>query len=294
MKKIIFSDVTARDGLQSLNKLLSLNQKTKLIQDLSKCKFLEIEVGSLINPKIIPQMKDSIDVYNNTISDNYKSFLLAGNKKSIDDINNKKIKYFSLFSSTSDAFNLSNINTTILGSFLRFRQMMEQLDNRNYHHIKGYISCIGECPYKGDIPIEKTLRVIEDFIDIGINEICLADTIGTLEPDKLDILLKETNKIYDPNLLSLHFHTDNKYSNETWKRNLDVSLKNGIFKFDTSLLGIGGCPTAYSQCTKNGNLDIKNAVMFFKENNIEIENIDTNKLLSEIIKLEKKWKNILI
>lgn len=294
MKKIIFSDVTARDGLQSLNNRLSINQKTKLIQDLSKCKFLEIEVGSLINPKVMPKMKDSLNVYKNTLNNNYKSYLLAGNKKSMEDINNKKIKYFSLFSSTSDTFNLSNINTSVLGSFIRFRQMLEMLDNRNYHHIKGYISCIGECPFKGEIPIERTLQVIEDFMEIGVDEICLADTIGTLEPDKLELILNEVTNMYDPNLFSLHFHTDNKYSNDIWKKNLDVSLKKGIFKFDTSLLGIGGCPAAYSQCTKNGNLDIKNALMFFKENNVEIENIDSEELLSEIIKLEKKWKDILL
>ena len=77
MQKIIFSDVTARDGLQSLKAIFSVEQRTRLIKQLSKCFFSEIEVGSLVNPKIIPTMENSLDVYKNTLNENqFKSFVL--------------------------------------------------------------------------------------------------------------------------------------------------------------------------------------------------------------------------
>ena len=66
IKRIILSDVSARDGLQSLKKVLSFQEKDKLINDLSKCNFDEIEVGSLVNYKIIPTMKNSLSLYINT------------------------------------------------------------------------------------------------------------------------------------------------------------------------------------------------------------------------------------
>ena len=65
MRKIIkICDVSARDGLQSLSKIISFNDKKKLIDDLIKCKFDEIEVGSIINYNVIPSMKYSIELYN--------------------------------------------------------------------------------------------------------------------------------------------------------------------------------------------------------------------------------------
>ena len=67
MKRIIFSDVTARDGLQSLKNVFSVKQRTKLINQLSNCGFSEIETGSLVNPKIIPTMANSLEVYKKTL-----------------------------------------------------------------------------------------------------------------------------------------------------------------------------------------------------------------------------------
>ena len=164
MQRIIFSDVTARDGLQSLKTIFNVDQRTRLIKQLSKCFFSEIEVGSLVNPKVIPTMANSLDVYKNSLNENqFKSFVLVGNNRNIKEINENKIKYFSLFSSPSDQFNKHNINTDVDGSFERFRVMLELLEDRSKHHIKGYISCIGDCPYEGDIPIEKTIYILKSF-----------------------------------------------------------------------------------------------------------------------------------
>mgnify|MGYP001231219359 FL=1 len=164
MNKIIFSDVTARDGLQSLKKIFNVEQRTRLIKQLSKCGFNEIEIGSLVNPKIIPTMANSLEVYKNTLEPKeFKSFVLVGNNKSMSDINKHQIKYFSLFSSPSNTFNIKNINTDVNGSFERFKNMLELLENRNNHYIKGYISCIGECPYEGDVPIKDILLTIKKY-----------------------------------------------------------------------------------------------------------------------------------
>ena len=65
MNKLIrFSDVTARDGLQSLGKIISSENRSFLIKNLARLNFEEIEVGSLVNPKVIPTMENSLEVYN--------------------------------------------------------------------------------------------------------------------------------------------------------------------------------------------------------------------------------------
>ena len=290
MKKIIFSDVTARDGLQSISKILSVEQRVNLINQLSKLMFSEIEVGSLVNPKIIPTMKDSLEVYKMTRNLNFKPYLLVGNDKNIKDINFFGIKYFSLFTSPSDKFNINNINTDVEGSFERFRKMIANLKNRENHYIKGYISCVGECPFEGEISNEKILNTIEKYKDIGVNEICLADTIGTLKPDKLNDILKNSKKIYDNSLLSLHLHTENELTTNKWKENLKVAINNDVCKFDTSLLGIGGCPAAYSKdrC-KTGNLNIIHAVSYFKEIGLNIDSFGSELWYKNVLDFEKEW-----
>ena len=169
MNKVIFSDVTARDGLQSLKKIFNVQQRTRLINQLSKCGFSEIETGSLVNPKIIPTMANSLEVYKNTLKpEEFKSFVLVGNNKSMSDINKHQIKHFSLFSSPSNTFNIKNINTDVNGSFERFKHMLELLENRNNHYIKGYISCIGECPYEGDVPVKDILLTIKSLMNLEL------------------------------------------------------------------------------------------------------------------------------
>jgi len=295
MQRIIFSDVTARDGLQSLKTIFDVSHRTKLIKQLSKCNFQEIEVGSLVNPKIIPTMANSLDVYHNTLNtEKFKSFVLVGNNKNIQEINENSIKYFSLFSSPSDEFNKRNINTDVDGSFKRFEKMLQLLEDRKNHHIKGYISCIGDCPYQGDIEVDKIIYTIQKYQELGVDEICIADTIGTLQPEKLNRILTETKKIYDHKLLSLHLHTENELTTDIWKRNLEVSLKHDIYKYDTSLLGIGGCPAAYSkEDKKTGNLNIIHASRFFQDLNFDIGEICSDNWYYNINRIETKWRSLL-
>jgi len=298
MRKIIrFSDVTARDGLQSLSKIISPEDRTFLIKSLSRLNFSEIEVGSLVNPRIIPTMANSLEVYHKTYNpDKFKSYLLVGNEKGIDIINKNKIKYFSLFSSPSDTFNIKNINANVEESFKRFKSMLNGLDNRDDHHIKGYVSCIGECPFEGDVPIENIMKTISYYKELGVNEICIADTIGSLQPEKLEKILKETNVNYDMNGFSLHLHTNMvTLSENITKNNLKVAIENGISKFDTSLFGIGGCPAVYNKDDiKSGNLNILHAIKYLSEFGCEFDkNFDSQDWEENLYNVEECCKNIL-
>lgn len=299
MKKLIrFSDVTARDGLQSLKKIVSPENRTFLIKTISKLNFDEIEVGSLVNPRIIPAMARSVKVYHDTYNPSkYKSYVLVGNESGIDKINKNNIKYFSLFSSPSDTFNIKNINTDVSGSFIRFKSMLDNLECRENHYIKGYISCIGECPFEGDISISKILNTINEYKRLGVNEICIADTIGSLRADKLENILTESNKIYDVNKLSLHLHTTNNFLSENTetKDNLKVAVVNGVTKFDTSLFGIGGCPAVYSKDKeKTGNLNIMHAIKYLSELGCEFQqNYKSQEWEEELYNVEEICKNII-
>ena len=290
MKSIIkFSDVTARDGLQGLSKALKYESKIKLINGLRKCKFDEIEIGSLVNYKVIPTMENSLKLYNDTKKSGKKDYLLVGSKKYINDINKNNIENISLFTSASNTFNIKNINCNIDDSFNRFSDMIGNLDNRNKTNIKGYISCIGNCPYEGNIDVKNIVKVINNFHNLGVDELCIADTLGNMKSTKLEnILIEILNKSnYSINDISLHLHVNHQECE--WKNNIKTALKYGITKYDTTLLNLGGCPSAYNKNNfPSGNLNIVHAYNLFHNLGYKM-NLD----ILETIKLQKELQKIL-
>ena len=291
MKSIIkFSDVTARDGLQVLSKALSFESKTKLINNLRKCNFDEIEIGSLVNYKIIPTMKYSLELFQQTRLKESKDYLLVGSNKYIDQVNEFNIKNISLFTSASNTFNIKNINCDIDESFNRFSKMLNNLENRKSVNVKGYISCIGNCPYEGDVNIDKIIEVINKFKNVGVDELCIADTLGDMKSSKLENILTEVlnRSKYSINKFSLHLHVN--YNDDEWSNNLKTALKYGIKKYDTTLLNLGGCPSAYNkEKFPSGNLNIIKAYELFNSLGYKM-----NVNIEEVKKIEINLKEILL
>jgi hypothetical protein len=169
--------------------------------------------------------------------------------------------------------------------------MIKMINRREETYIKGYLSCIGSCPFEGDIHVDDIVESVKIFKKIGVDEICLADTIGDLKKEKLESILEKitTKTDINANLLSIHLHTN--FSDNYWKENIRIALKYDIMKYDTSILNIGGCPAIYKKNKLdklNENLNIISACNFFEDEGYFL-NVD-KKMLEEV---EKKWKNIL-
>ena len=88
-------------------------------------------------------------------------------------------------------------------------------------------------------------------------------------------------------------NTENEMFNNTWKENLDVGISNQVLKFDTSILGIGGCPAAYSKKNKTGNLNIIHAIKYLKSKNYDLEEFNSDLVVNKIIEIENKWRDLL-
>ena len=160
------------------------------------------------------------------------------------------VKNIAFFTSPSDGFNLKNINKTTNESLKNINLMMNAINNDAY--VKGYISCINECPYEGKLELVKMLDTINRLYDMGMDEICISDTLGTLTEDKLDEILYNLDyEVLDR--LSIHLH---QKKNDNWKSVVDCCLSYNLLSFDTSLLNLGGCPAAYSSNEKSGNLSL--------------------------------------
>ena len=244
-------DVTLRDGLQSIPKIYSLAEKMDLGLDIiANRNPYAIEVGSIVSPKIVPQMKNSIDFFQ-TFSSTYGTYkpidiyVLTPNYKSVQFAAKNDVCNYSFITSVSNMFQKKNINLTISDTKSEINQMVDLVKTKHEDNkIKLYISCFTECPIVGKIDNHTVISEIMYYYhnhDKHIDNFCLSDTCGTLRFQDfkfiIDALIKNGVELEQ---FGLHLHKQSNCDNV--KNIIMYGMKNGISQYDVSYIpGIGGC-----------------------------------------------------
>jgi hydroxymethylglutaryl-CoA lyase len=144
-----------------------------------------------------------------------------------------------IFASASEGFSQANINCSIAESLERFVPVMEAARAAKVK-VRGYVSCVTDCPYDGDVPPAKSARVAQELMAMGCYEVSLGDTIGAATPEKIrDMLLAVLDHVPAEQLAG-HYHDTGGRALE----NIEMSLELGVRVFDASVGGLGGCPYA--------------------------------------------------
>jgi len=240
MIKIV--EVGPRDGLQNEKRILPTDDKFMFISKLVEAGLKTVEVTSFVKPPAIPQMSDSSELFSKVAAHlkNKANFpCLVPNLKGYETAKSLGVKEIALFSATSDSFTKKNINATVDESFVRMKEVA-QAAQKDGIKVRGYISTAFGCPYEGEMSVDKLISVAKRFLDLGVYEISVGDTIGVATPKQvksyLDTLISEVGL----DKLAMHFHDTRGMA----LSNILVSLEKGITTFDSSAGGIGGCPYA--------------------------------------------------
>lgn len=271
-----------RDGLQSLKKVYTYNTKLKFIDILLKSSLKNIEFGSTTNPKLLPQMNNSYDLWNYIKEHKHQKNLtmLITDNSSLNKCFEQKIISFGLLSSVSDSFGLSNLKKNSMDSLKSIIEQINMINKYNNNsHIRLYLSCCfgSNKEIFNDLYLNKLFNYVADinYIIKMYNykniEIVLCDTTGNLNNDILEKTLKRITTIHNINeYIALHMHCNNNFNDY-----IDIALKYNIYKFDSSLLNIGGCPF-----TGKSNLSNINTVQLveYLENKNYNTGIDVNNL----------------
>ena len=233
-------EVGARDGLQNEKTPLSLQQRKDFILDLAKTGLKSIEVGSCVSAKWVPQMADSDLLFSQLPQDPSIQFsLLTPNLKGFESALVVGCKEVAVFTAASESFTRKNINCSIDESFEKFADIMVSA-KANQIKVRGYVSCMVDCPYEGAIDPEQVARVSKRLLEMGCYEVSLGETIGTATPDRVKKVWEVCLAEMDSQVLAGHFH--NTYGMAI--ANIYQSLTQGIRIFDSSIAGLGGCPYA--------------------------------------------------
>lgn len=252
-------DVSLRDGLQSQTKIFSFKEKKDLFHKIiSKYNPSSIEVGSIVSPKILPQMNNSLELYSEIkVASDSDLYLLIPSFKKYKKITEQDvvINNISLITSTSEKFLLKNTNKTEMETRNYIRNVIIHSKNYDVKNIKLYISCINNCPILGKLDNDYVVDSIFKYtIFSEINEICLSDTRGNLEFQDFKYIINRVMSRINPDRISLHLHVapNNMYN---LSKIIEYSISLGIIRFDVSCLeNSGGCTVTMNKNMINSNL----------------------------------------
>ena len=239
-RRVRIVDVAPRDGLQNEKASVPTEVKVGLIDRLTDAGLPAIEATSFVSPKWVPQMADNAQVMAAirrkpgvrypVLTPNLKGFeaaLAAG----ADEV--------AVFVAASETFSQKNINCSIDESLERARPVAAAAKTRNVR-VRGYISCVLDCPYEGEIAPSAVREVAAALHAMGCYEVSLGDTIGTGTPGRTASLIEVVAKAVPVGNLAGHFH-------DTYGQaiaNVYAAMEAGVATFDSSVAGLGGCPYA--------------------------------------------------
>ncbi len=254
--KINLFDVSLRDGLQSKNKVYSLDEKKNILHDIiNKFDPKSIEIGSLVSKKILPQMGNSIELYQYAKKLNKKTnfFMLIPNLNYTKKAIKNNIENLSFITSISNDFQMKNVNKTLDETKKELILISEYIKNKNIKNTKLYISCINICPIFGILNNNFIINEILYYNKLNcFDELCLSDTCGNLEFNNFKIIIDSIIDQIDSCKLSLHLHVSDNYDNI--KKIIHYSLEKNINNFDISILNDGGCSVTIQKDKLNNNL----------------------------------------
>ena len=233
-------DVGPRDGLQNEKTPVPAAVKIALVQRLQAAGLQEIEVTSYVSPKWVPQMADNHEVMSGMARQaGVRYSVLTPNLKGWEAAVLDKPDEIVVFGAASEAFSQKNINCSMAESIERFAPVVQAALAAGVA-VRGAMSCTVGCPYEGEIAPERVEYLAGLMRGIGVQRVDVADTIGVGTPLKVQRAIEATLQHYAIDQISGHFH-------DTYGQALSntlAALQLGVWNFQSSVAGLGGCPYA--------------------------------------------------
>ena len=233
-------EVGPRDGLQNEPGEIAVADKVALVDRLSAAGFRRSECASFVSPKWVPQMAGSAEVLAGiTRAPGVRYAALTPNMRGFDDARAADAGEVAVFGSASEGFSRANVNAGVDEALERFAPVIEAARSIDLP-VRGYVSCVVECPYDGAVDPAAVARVADRRFAMGCHEVSLGDTLGRATPDGIVRMLMAVRDVVPVGRLAGHYHDTGGHA----LSNIDAALSLGVRIFDACVGGLGGCPYA--------------------------------------------------
>lgn len=280
-KNATIIEVGPRDGLQNEGKLVKTENKLQFISTLQQAGIREMELTSFVSPKWVPQMADAKEIVAQTAKVG-RQFVLTPNERGINAALESGAQSLAVFVGVSNTFNKKNINKTTEESMEALQPLILNLKKQDVF-VRACISTAFYCPFEGAVSQEATLALCRQFVDWGVDELSVADTIGMANPKESYELFKRLVENFPEVLMTAHFHDTRRMA----LANISAALQAGVTRFDASAGGLGGCPFAPGA---TGNVATEDVVNMLHRMDVQT-GIDLDLLCKAIGKIEPHVTN---
>jgi hydroxymethylglutaryl-CoA lyase len=241
---VIVREVGLRDGLQLVKSFVPTETKLKWLRAVAAAGVPEVEVTNFVPAKVIPQFADAADVARGALEvAGPKMCALAPNRKGAENMLAAGIRKINFVLSVSGGHNLANVRKTPDQSFAEFESVVAlRTEKPEYKDvtIQGCLATSFGCTIEGRVDPDRVLRFVERYLELGADEITLADTVGYAGPSEVANLFHHTVRIAAGKPVYSHFHDTRGLG----LANAYAALEAGVRGFDASTGGLGGCPFA--------------------------------------------------
>jgi hydroxymethylglutaryl-CoA lyase len=248
-----------RDAMQGIHQFIPTKIKAEYINLLLQVGFDTIDFGSFVSAKAIPQLADTAEVLKKLDLSSSKSKLLAivaNNRGAEEAVEHPEITYLGYPFSISETFQQRNANSSIENAWQTVENIYN-LCNKKDKKLRVYLSMGFGNPYGDEWSVDILLKWANQFVELGINDIYLADTIGIATPRQVTEILKDLNRFKNIQF-GMHLHS----TPDTWKEKIVAAYQGGCQYFDSALKGYGGCPVAKDELT--GNIATENLIGYLQ------------------------------
>jgi hydroxymethylglutaryl-CoA lyase len=255
---VLLEDESLRDGLQFEQKVLPLADKLELFGLLAAAGFRQVQVGSFVHPRIVPQMADTEAVIRaaREMAPQVVVTALVLNDKGLERAVACGMGHLSMSSSASDAHSRRNVKRPAAEAFESLLGLIRRAVAAGIH-VRAGIQCAFGCVYEGAVPEARVVEMAARLADTGAAEINLADTTGMADPFQVRRLVAATRAAVPQLPLSIHLHDTRGLG----LANMLAAYEAGVATFDVAAGGLGGCPFVKGA---SGNVAAEDAVHLFE------------------------------
>jgi hydroxymethylglutaryl-CoA lyase len=279
-EKVKIIEVGPRDGLQNIKTFVPTDKKILFIKKLAACGVKEIQIGSFVALRAIPQFKDIKEVAR-SVSSLQRVVLsaLIPNEQGAEEAISNGIKKFIFFFSISRAHNCCNVRQTPQESLKELKRICRSYLSGPSITLRVDLATAFGCPFSGNITTAAVLRMVDKVAACGIKEITLCDTVGFGNPRMVEDKFSACRQRFPQINFGAHFHNTRGLALANALR----AYETGVRSFDTAAGGLGGCPYASGS---SGNVATEEMVFMFEEMGIKT-GVDLKKLLGVCFFLHK-------
>lgn len=240
MEQVEINEVVLRDGLQNEPGFIPTRDKIGLADRLSHAGIKRLEVSSFVSPKAIPNLRDAAEVFAGIERRaDIRYTALVPNVRGAERALECRVDEVNLVMSIGERHNLANMRMTCEQSLAQFTEIMRVIEGSGIF-INGTLATTFGCPFEGRQPVDRVLWGVDRYLELGIEGITIADTIGVANPRQVEEMVSTILRHHPGLSLTLHLHN----TRDMGLANALAAYDAGLRSFDSALGGIGGCPYA--------------------------------------------------